>query len=188
MPAQIAITSDPHNYLPIAHSIRDRLVIMGVDPLAARTVQVFAACVALVAVALVFKRQASPAARLFVLAAATNAALPYVALYDQADVSIAALALVAALPSLDRITQMLLMFLWASPIVDLWLTLSDQPQIAPFIGLMAMIVVVAAESRRPTQAGRSSGPARVSPALHRSARCGAAGLSAGSQAAKAGTH
>jgi hypothetical protein len=168
MPTQIAITSDPHNYLPIAHSIRDRLVIMGVDPLAARTVQVFTACVALAAVALVFKRQAPPAVRLFVLAAATEAALPYVALYDQAVVSIAALALVAALPSLDRIIQTLLMFLWASPIVDLWLTMSNQPQIAPFVGLMAMIMVAVAESRQPMQAGQGSGPARVSPALHRS--------------------
>jgi hypothetical protein len=169
MPAQIAITSDPHNYLPIAHSVRDRLVIMGVDPSAARTVQVLAACVGLAAVALVFTRRAPPATRLFVLAAATEAALPYVALYDQAVVSLAALVLVAARPSLDRLTQTLLMVLWASPILDLWLTMSDQPQISPFVGPMAMIVVAVAESRQPTQAGQSSGPARVSPALHRSA-------------------
>jgi hypothetical protein len=169
LPAQIAITSDPHNYLPIAHSVRDRLVIMGVDPFAARAVQVLAACVGLAAVALVFTRRAPPAARLFVLAAATEAALPYVALYDQAVVSLAALALVAARPSLDRLTQTLLMVLWASPILDLWLTMSNQPQISPFVGPMAMIMVAVAECRRPMQAGQSSGPARVSPALHRSA-------------------
>ena len=39
LPAQVAITSDPSSYLPIAHSIRDRLVIAGLDPTAARIVQ-----------------------------------------------------------------------------------------------------------------------------------------------------
>ena len=143
LPAQVAITSDPSSYVPIAHSVRDRLVIAGLDPVAARVIQALVACFALAAVVIAFKRSASPAHRLFVLAAGTVAALPYVALYDQAIVAIAALAVVAADAQLDRSLRALLLFLWASPIVDLWLTLSGLPQVAPFIGPVAILMLLA---------------------------------------------
>lgn len=142
LPAQIAITSDPANYVPIAHSIRDRLILMGVEPPAARAAQIATAMLALVAVAYAFWRDLAPAHRLFVLAAATMAALPYVAVYDQAIVAIAALALVAHARQ-DALTLGILVFLWASPIVDLWLTMGAQPQIGPFIGPIAVAVVLA---------------------------------------------
>lgn len=162
LPAQIAITSDPANYLPIAHSVRDRLVIVGVDPAVARIIQVLVACLGLAAVALAFRWRLSSAHRLFVLAAATVAALPYVALYDQAVVAIAALALAAGTRQ-DRLTQGLLLFLWASPIVDLWLTMSGQPQIAPFIGPIAVGVVLANAHRQATPADARIGKPLPSP-------------------------
>jgi glycosyl transferase family 87 len=162
LPAQMAITSDPHNYLPIAHSIRDRLLIAGLDPSAARTVQIGVACLALAAVALAFRRALPAAHRLLVLAAATLAALPYVALYDQGVVALAALALVAAdTGRLDRSTRALLLFLWASPIVDLWLTLGGLPQIGPFAGPVAIVLALASE--RATVDGAISPRAQSAP-------------------------
>ena len=145
LPAQAAILSDPSNYLPIAHSIRDRLVILGMGPAAARVIQAAIACLALGTVVLAFRRQLPPACRLFVLAAATMAALPYVAIYDQAVVALAAMALLAASAGLDRSVQALLVVVWASPIVDLWLTLSGLPQIGPFIGPVAVVIVLTRE-------------------------------------------
>ncbi len=143
LPAQVAITSEPSSYLPIAHSVRDRLVIAGLDPAAARIVQALVACLALAAVVIAFRRSVPSAHRLFVLAAGTVAALPYVALYDQAIVAIAALAVVAADTRLDRSLRALLLLLWASPAVDLWLTMSGLPQVAPFVGPVAILMLLA---------------------------------------------
>ena len=143
LPAQVAITSDPSSYLPIAHSVRDRLVIAGLDPTAARIVQALLGCLALAAVAIAFRRGMLPAHRLFVLAAGTVAALPYVAIYDQAVVAIAALAVVAADGRLDRSVRAVLLLLWASPVVDLWLTMSGLPQVGPFVGPVAVLMLLA---------------------------------------------
>ena len=143
LPAQVAITSDPSSYLPIAHSIRDRLVIAGLDPTAARIVQALLGCLAFAAVAIAFRRGMLPAHRLFVLAAGTVAALPYVAIYDQAVVAIAALAVVAADGRLDRSARAVLLLLWASPVVDLWLTMSGLPQVGPFVGPVAVLLLLA---------------------------------------------
>ena len=143
LPAQVAITSDPSSYLPIAHSVRDRLVIAGLDPTAARIVQALLGCLALAAVAIAFRRGMPPAHRLFVLAAGTVAALPYVAIYDQAVVAIAALAVVAADGRLDRSARAVLLLLWASPVVDLWLTMSGLPQVGPFVGPVAVLMLLA---------------------------------------------
>ncbi len=145
LPAQVAITSDPYNYLPIAHSIRDRLLIAGVAPAAAQAIQVGFASLALATVVLAFRRQLPAAARLFVLAAATLAALPYVALYDQGVVALAAIALLAASAGADRPARALLALLWASPIVDLWLTLVGLPQVGPFLGPIGIAAVLAGE-------------------------------------------
>jgi hypothetical protein len=143
LPAQVAITSDPSSYLPIAHSVRDRLVIAGLDPTAARIVQALLGCLALAAVAIAFRRGMLPAHRLFVLAAGAVAALPYVAIYDQAVVAIAALAVVAADARLDRSARAVLLILWASPVVDLWLTMSGLPQVGPFVGPVAVLMLLA---------------------------------------------
>jgi hypothetical protein len=142
LPAQIAITSDPAGYLPIAHSVRDRLVIEGFDPTAARVIQSLLGCLAFGAVVLTFGRGMPPARGLFVLAAGTVAALPYVAIYDQAVVAVAALAAVAAAEAPDRSLRAVLLFLWASPVVDLWLTMSGLPQVAPFIGPVAILMLL----------------------------------------------
>jgi hypothetical protein len=84
-----------------------------------------------------------PAQRLLVLAAGTLATLPYVAIYDQAVVAIAALAVVAADPRLDRSVRAVLLLLWASPVVDLWLTMSGLPQVGPFVGPVAVLMLLA---------------------------------------------
>lgn len=143
LPAQVAITSDPSSYLPIAHSVRDRLLIAGLDSTAARIVQAVLGCLALAAVAIAFGRRMPPAQRLLVLAAGTVATLPYVAIYDQAVVAIAALAVVAADPRLDRSVRAVLLLLWVSPVVDLWLTMSGLPQVGPFVGPVAVLMLLA---------------------------------------------
>jgi hypothetical protein len=148
LPAQIAITSDPASYVPIAHSIRDRLILMGMSPGAARAIQMAMAGLALAAVAVAFARHLSTARRLLILAAATMAALPYVALYDQAVVALAALALVGEMRE-DRATLGLLLLLWASPIIDLWLTILALPQIGPFLGPVAVALVLTRTASRP---------------------------------------
>jgi hypothetical protein len=160
LPAQVAITSDPASYLPIAHSVRDRLAIAGLDLGAARIVQALVACLALAAVVIAFRRSAPPAHRLFVLAAGTVAALPYVAIYDQAVVAIAALAVVAADPRLERSAQALLLLLWASPVVDLWLTMSGLPQVGPFVGPIAVLMLLAEGSRVTAALSRPIGGVR----------------------------
>jgi hypothetical protein len=142
LPAQVAINADPTGYMPIAHSIVDRLVLMGADVSVARYLQLGIAGAACLATLIAFGRPYPPAHRFFVAAASTMAALPYVAIYDQAVVALAALALLAAGRGLGRPLQVLLLFLWASPIIDLWSAMNGYWLIAPFVGPVALVAVL----------------------------------------------
>ena len=76
LPAQVAINADPTGYMPIAHSIVDRLVLMGADVSVARYLQLGIAGAACLATLIAFGRPYPPAHRFFVAAASTMAALP----------------------------------------------------------------------------------------------------------------
>ena len=138
LPAQVANMANLENYRPVAHSVRDCLVLVGVPHDLAMAAQIAAGLLAVVVCVLVVRRDRNPRPRAFVVCVASVLILPYTNIYDQAIPAMGALALYGSRENLSKLVLAGLYVIWLGPVLDIFLGGWGLLKISPFVGLIVL--------------------------------------------------
>lgn len=160
LPQQAAFIGDLHAYGPVAHSVRDTLLLAGAAKPLASLAQWAASAVAIAGVGLVFARNRDAHVRAFVLTVAAVSVLPYANLYDAALPAFGALALYGhpgeRAPGMPAPWMLIAVFvLWLGPAADAVLGLLGLFKFVPLfgaivLGLAAYGICREADARQPS--------------------------------------
>jgi len=138
LPQQAAFIGDMRAYGPVAHSVRDTLLLAGVARPLASLAQWAAAAAAVAAVVAVFARSRDAHVRAFVLTSAAVSVLPYANLYDAALPALGALALYGRPGDLSPWMLSAVFVLWLGPATDAVLGLLGLFKFVPLFGAISL--------------------------------------------------
>ena len=172
MPQQVGLIGDLANYGPVAHSVRDTLMIAGAHPSFAAVVQAAAAMIAVLATASAFARTTEPNLRAFVLSLAAVTLLPYANLYDDAIPAMGALALYGSRRPLAAAAHVAVLAIWLAPAIDGLLAMNGLFRFAPLFEVVVLAATLWSLESRARRRGAISRPNAA--ALGRSDREGSA--------------